>query len=610
MKKCKIFCVIIISVLLSLAGMKTDIYADEVYDNVRIEESEQKFYYFNSKITVEEINRNLPQELTLVSDGTRTPVKVHWKCFTDNYDTTSYYAYQFIPVIDERNLKIHAELNDEKKLPYVFVCFGDECVEDNAGSELSRASSYKSNKNMKKVINYLTKTMGLSSTAACGIAANIYCESNCIADNIEYGYTWDNGGGYGLCQWTNYPRTSSTGRRTELVKFGARSGLDYRDINTQLKYLFYEFTTSYNGVLNDIKNIKETEDKAQMAYDAAYIWCYEYEVPQDKEKTAIFRGNFAKTVWNEYGDINIKTRAPKLGNPSYPSLINKGRGFSVKGNVSSDKKISKIKVVVTDSRGKSATGKTVQVNSNTYNISDIDKYILFDKLREGQYYYKIYITTEDGTYNLMNKDFIVASDVPAIWSYNKPGVYECGNKFMLCGDIASSDTIVSVNAGIYKKKGGKQPVYEKRVDCSDNKIDLNIMNQSLLFHKLPGKQYYYRINVTTTTGSYSVLESLFKVEPYNIPKVKNLRQSYKSANYISLKWNRVSIASGYRIYRSDSYNGKYVKVATVKGSANVTYKNTGLKRKRAYYYRIYPYVIKNGITTVGPASDKVQANTR
>ena len=137
-----------------------------------------------------------------------------------------------------------------------------------------------------------------------------------------------------------------------------------------------------------------------------------------------------------------------------------------------------------------------------------------------------------------------------------------------------------------------------------------MMNQSLLFHKLPGKQYYYRINVTTTTGSYTVLESLFKVEPYNIPKVKNLRQSYKSANYVSLKWNRVSIASGYRIYRSDSYNGKYVKVATVKGSTNVTYKNTGLKRKRAYYYRIYPYVIKNGITTVGPASDKVQANTR
>lgn len=589
-----------ISILLICNGM--DIKAAE---NVTFKEPEQKFYYFEKKLSENELNNYLPQTIGIIINGEEKSINVKWKCFTNDYESTSYYAYQFVPVINEE-VGIQA---DDREFPYVFVCFGDECVQDGS-SQLSRASSYKNNKNMKKVINYLTGTMGLSSPAACGIAANIYCESNCEPDVIEYGYTWDNGGGYGLCQWTNYPRTSSTGRRTELIKFSQRRGVDYKNINTQLKYLFYELTTLYSGVLCDIKNIEESKDIQQQAYDAAYLWCYEFEAPLDKENASIARGNFAKSVWNEYGDNSVKTRAPKLGAPSYPSLINEGKGYSVKGNVVASKKITKVKIAITDSNGKSVISKSAVPDSKEFNLVLLDNYITFNKLKTGQYYYKIYVTTEDGTFCLMNKDFVVCSSKPSIWAYSKPGTYDCGNAFMICGDVVSSDSIVSVKAGIYKKNNGKEPVYYDVQNCSTNQFDLNILNKSLLFHKLPGRVYYYRIDVTTTSGTYNVLNSSFKVEPSGIPKIKTVKQSYKSKTYLSLKWSKVNMADGYRVYRSDSLNGKYVKIATLKGNSNTTYKNTGLNRNKSYYYKIYPYVVRNGITTLGPASDKLEARTK
>lgn len=567
----------------------------------------QMFYYFSDKPSIDEINNELPKQLNAKIDGCTVNVDVSWECFTNDYFTTDFYAYQFVPKVSDLSM---AEKFNEKEAPYVFVCMGDMVVDNSYNGELSTLSSFSDNKNMKKVIKYLTNTMGLSSTAACGIAANIYCESNCQSDIMEYGYTWDEGAGYGLCQWTNYPRTSTTGRRTELIKFAARLGLDYKTIDTQLKYLYWELTTSYITILNKLKEIKPTSDLQQDTYDAAYLWCYEYEIPADKENASIARGNFAKTIWNCYGDAQVVTRAAKLENPSFPSQIAQGKGFSVKGVASATKEISKIKIAVTDTLGKSMISKSVLDVGKSYKLSLLDNYIRFDKLKSGQYFYKIYVTTEDGTYLLINKDFIVCNETPSIWSYSKPATYDCGNAFMICGDIVSSANISSIKAGIYKSSSGKSPKYQVEMNVNSKSFDMNTLNSSLLFHKLSGGNYYYRIDVNSGGTITNVLNCKFIVEPSNIPRISEIRQNYKAKLYLSIKWNKIAVADGYRVYRADEKDGRFVKIATVKGCETILYKDTGLKRNKSYYYKVYPYIIKNKITTLGPASAICEAKTK
>ena len=145
-------------------------------------------------------------------------------------------------------------------------------METKAATNNSKAS------NEAIIYNFLKNEMGLNTAAACGVLANIEKESNFRNDVIEYGYTWETGGGYGICQWTNSPRTSNSGRRTNLVNWCNDNGYDYTSINGQLYYLKYELNTSYyyKYVTSKLLSVANT---AQGAYNAAYIWCYYFEVP-------------------------------------------------------------------------------------------------------------------------------------------------------------------------------------------------------------------------------------------------------------------------------------------------------------------------------------------
>ena len=53
-------------------------------------------------------------------------------------------------------------------------------------------------------------------------------------------------------------------------------------------------------------------------------------------------------------------------------------------------------------------------------------------------------------------------------------------------------------------------------------------------------------------------------------------------------------ATGFEIYRASSKNGKFKKIATVKGSS-LSYKNKSLKSKSTYYYKVRAYVSVDGV---------------
>ena len=81
--------------------------------------------------------------------------------------------------------------------------------------------------NIKAIWNYF-KNKGLSDAAICGILGNISAESGFDPSAIE-----GNGEGHGLIQW-------SFGRRESLLATANAQGVDWRDLNFQLDYLWNE----------------------------------------------------------------------------------------------------------------------------------------------------------------------------------------------------------------------------------------------------------------------------------------------------------------------------------------------------------------------------------
>ncbi len=157
--------------------------------------------------------------------------------------------------------------------------------------------------NEQQIYTFLTSNMHLNNAAACGVLANIEKESNFNPTAMEYGYTWNTGAGYGICQWTNYPRTAKTGRRTNLVNYCGNNGYNYKTLTGQLYFLKHELETSYkSSVLAPLRNVPNT---AQGAYQAGYKWCYSFEVPYNYKNVSVTRGNIAKDkYWPKYNKNN------------------------------------------------------------------------------------------------------------------------------------------------------------------------------------------------------------------------------------------------------------------------------------------------------------------
>ena len=145
--------------------------------------------------------------------------------------------------------------------------------------------------NADEVFQYLLD-MGLSRAAACGVMANIQAES--LFNPNAWG---DHGTSYGLCQWHE-------GRFTHLKNYCSRNGYDYTTLTGQLHFLEYELKYCYSGVWRTLQNVSDT---AWGAYQAAYYWCWNYEMPADTENVAVARAALAQEAyWPEYENWSLQ----------------------------------------------------------------------------------------------------------------------------------------------------------------------------------------------------------------------------------------------------------------------------------------------------------------
>lgn len=138
----------------------------------------------------------------------------------------------------------------------------------------------------RQVYEYLTKELGLPSSSACGILANIEQESAFDPNAVG-----DQGTSYGLCQWHD-------GRFSKLKSHCLARGLDYRSVEGQMDYLSIELRSTYYDLLAVLRNM---EDTPEGAYRAGYLWCVEFERPADMERKGAARGTLAQgKYWNRY----------------------------------------------------------------------------------------------------------------------------------------------------------------------------------------------------------------------------------------------------------------------------------------------------------------------
>lgn len=98
-----------------------------------------------------------------------------------------------------------------------------------------------------------------------------------------------------------------------------------------------------------------------------------------------------------------------------------------------------------------------------------------------------------------------------------------------------------------------------------------------------GRAYYYKVRAQLISGKYTSMTGPVSVVPVvAAPKL----YAYAGTASVTLKWTRAYGASGYRVFRSTSRNGKYSCVCTTKSNK---WKNSKLARKKIYYYKVKPY---------------------
>ena len=116
-------------------------------------------------------------------------------------------------------------------------------------------------------------------------------------------------------------------------------------------------------------------------------------------------------------------------------------------------------------------------------------------------------------------------------------------------------------------------------------------------------------NIEAKTIQSSSIVKNEQVNSAYVSKLKNLKVSAKSSNFISIKWDKVNNASGYMVYRANKSNGTYSKIATIKNKNTTYYKNSNLSSNKKYYYKVRAYKKNGSKTYYGSYSNVLSVST-
>ncbi len=138
--------------------------------------------------------------------------------------------------------------------------------------------------------------------------------------------------------------------------------------------------------------------------------------------------------------------------------------------------------------------------------------------------------------------------------------------------------------------------------------DVGSLKRSYIYENAKvGTSYYFAIKgyvkgaQGTKYGDIATVKITFK----DVTKAV-IKSSKVTNSSVTLNWNKVEGAKGYRVFK---YNPKTKKYDAVKTTGELSYKVTGLEASTKYYFRVRAYYKVNGNTVWYPYSDKYAATT-
>ena len=475
---------------------------------------------YADKPSLEELVEVMPKTMNVYLDGGKEvyTVPVTWYCVTGDYEDTEGHYYQFSPLFDETQYQLSADLDLLTEVPYISVfLYADDGI--------SLLSSNSESSNTTIVFNYLVDELKMNSAAACGVLANIYYESG-FDPHME----GDNNTSYGICQW-------HADRKTNLINYCKSNNLDYTTLEGQLAFLKYELVNSYSKIYNYMLDEKNTADGA---YDAGWYWCYNFEVPANRETVSVTRGNLAKnTYWEQYGKDEI---AP----PAISNLQNLENSILLQWKVTAG--VSGYNIY----RKTSLSDAWTQIDS--VSDGDINRYTDKNVSCGTNYYYAVASYVGDNAYDTYVTTESVNYRTGPGTSYAKAGTLESG---------------VQVKV---------DPSYKKTAD-------------GYTWYKIhySGSDYYVASQYLKKQSSASGSTTLQESEKSSYKNIMYLTQvtltkSENTADGVKISWNKVKGASEYYVYRKGS-DGKYTRLGKSSGNT-LNYTDKTAESGSTYTYTV------------------------
>lgn len=475
---------------------------------------------YADKPSLEELVEVMPKTMNVYLDGGKEVymVPVTWYCVTGDYEDTEGHYYQFSPLFDETQYQLSADLDLLTEVPYISVfLYADDGI--------SLLSSNSESSNTTIVFNYLVDELKMNSAAACGVLANIYYESG-FDPHME----GDNNTSYGICQW-------HADRKTNLINYCKSNNLDYTTLEGQLAFLKYELVNSYSKIYNYMLDEKNTADGA---YDAGWYWCYNFEVPANRETVSVTRGNLAKnTYWEQYGKDEI---AP----PAISNLQNLENSILLQWKVTAG--VSGYNIY----RKTSLSDAWTQIDS--VSDGDINRYTDKNVSCGTNYYYAVASYVGDNAYDTYVTTESVNYRTGPGTSYAKAGTLESGVQ-------------VKVDPS-YKKTADGYTWYKIHYSGSDYYVASQYLK----------KQSSASGSTTLQESEKSSYKSIMYLTQVTLTKSEN------TADGVKISWNKVKGASEYYVYRKGS-DGKYTRLGKSSGNT-LNYTDKTAESGSTYTYTV------------------------
>jgi len=399
---------------------------------------------------------------------------------------------------------------------------------------LSASASTSNNKS--EIFKQLISELDLNPAAACGIMANMEHESKFDPTVV---ITDTNGllSG-GLCQWNG-------SRFSNLRSFCSKNGYNYLSIKGQIAFLHHELSSKpYRYIYDYLKGVSNDADGA---YDAAWYWCYYFEVPANRSYKADSRGYTAENkYWTEFGQVDVRTPSLSLQNKKSPYDIDNSVSFKWSDG-GDDVTNYYLYVAEKNSRGKYDWDKATVTKLNASTNA---------KTLKGK-------TFEKGNYAA----YVKAYD-------SKTGTSKDSNKTKFTVKCLSHD---------YKSKVTSEPTFNKT-------------GKKLLTCKQCGATKSSSIPKLTLNDFKKLTIKNAKVKSYADTKIK-------------LSWTPVTGSDGYLIYQKSKDGWK--RIATIEDSKASEFIVSKLTQGKKYQFKIkgFKYDGDDG-KVVTKTSDPIKASTR